>query len=151
MTPLVIQFIDSIKRKRFLVLLYWTIRISMGFTFIISGLRKSLGIKFTTSSIGNTIGFYFAAMLAIGFYWNFIDYFQIIIGLVAFFNRFIVITTLLMMPVTTNVFLISATLKMIGTPIIIALMLLGNTFLLFWHHKTMFLFWEKPFRHKQIR
>lgn len=145
MAPLLIHFIESIKRKRFLVLLYWTIRIAMAFTFIISGIRKLPGIKFTTLPTDNPVGFYFAAMLSTGFYWNFIGYFQIILGVLACFNRFIVVTALLMMPVTTNIFLISASLKMTGTPIITALMLLGNTFLLLWHHKNYASILEKPF------
>lgn len=144
MTRLLIHFIDSIKRKRFLIILYWTIRIAMGFTFIISGIRKLPGIKFTTLPTDNAVGFYFAAMLSTGFYWNFIGYFQIITGMLAFFNRFIVVTALLMMPVTVNIFLISTSLKMNGTPVITALMLLGNTFLLFWHYHNYATILKKP-------
>lgn len=145
MASSLIHFIDSIKRKRFLLLLYWIIRIGMGFTFIISGIRKLPGIKFTTLPIDNPVGFYFAAMLSTGFYWNFIGYFQIILGVLAFLNRFIALIVLLMMPVTVNIFLISTSLKMIGTPIITALMLLGNIFLLLWHHKNYTSILEKPF------
>lgn len=124
------------KKQPLLKTLYWIIRISMGITFILSGIRKMPGVKFTALSIDNPVGFYFEAMHETGFYWNFIGYFQIAIGILIFFNRFVVVSSLFMMPVTINIFLISISLNMKGTPIITSMMLLGNLFLLLWHFKN---------------
>lgn len=134
--------LDKLKKNKILVCLYWCARIGMGLTFILSGVRKLPGVKFTTLPIDNPIGFYFEAMYSTGFYWNFIGVFQIIVGIMIFFNRFVVISSLLMMPVVINIFLVSIALKMVGTPIITSAMVLGNLFLLVWHiknYKTLFI------------
>ncbi|MCQ0112558.1 DoxX family membrane protein [Zhouia amylolytica] len=128
--------LDRIKRNKAFIFLYWCARIGMGITFIISGIRKLPGIKFTTLPIDNPVGAYFNAMYETGFYWNAIGYIQIIIGVLLFFNRFVVISSILMMPVVINIFLISIALYMQGTPIITSAMVLGNTFLITWHFKN---------------
>lgn len=132
------------KKQPLLKTLYWIIRISMGITFILSGIRKMPGVKFTALSIDNPVGFYFEAMHETGFYWNFIGYFQIAIGILIFFNRFVVVSSLFMMPVTINIFLVSISLNMKGTPIITSMMLLGNLFLLLWHFKNYRTIFIKP-------
>ncbi|NVK52849.1 MAG: hypothetical protein HWD85_07925 [Flavobacteriaceae bacterium] len=108
----------------------------MGLTFIISGIRKFPGVEFTILPDSNPVGYYFSAMHATGFYWNFIGYFQVVVGLLAFFNRYSALVAGLMMPVTINIFLVSIALNMKGTPIITAMMLLGNIFLLLWNYKN---------------
>ncbi len=130
------EIIDRFKKYKISRFVYWCARFGMGITFILSGIRKFPGIKFTTLPIDNPVGFYFEAMHSTGFYWNFIGYFQILIGLLIFFNRFVVLSSLLMMPVTINIFLVSIALKMTGTPIITSAMLCGNLLLLTWHLKN---------------
>ena len=136
--------IDAIREKRAFIILYWIIRIGMGMTFIISGIRKLPGIRFTILPVDNPIGAYFHTMYETGFYWNFIGCFQIIVGILIFFNRTVVVSSLLMMPVTVNIFLISVALHMKGTPIITAMMLLGNIYLLLWHYKNYMHMLRKP-------
>jgi uncharacterized membrane protein YphA (DoxX/SURF4 family) len=131
-------------RKIFLFkLFYWSVRIGMGVTFILSGIRKLPGVKFTILPTENPVGAYFQAMYETGFYWNFIGYFQIVIGALIFLNRFVGFSTLLMMPVTINIFLISIALHMTGTPIITSAMILGNIFLLFWHYEHYLSIFDK--------
>ena len=130
------EYMENLKENSGLKFVYWCARFGMGLTFIISGIRKLPGIKFTALPIDNPVGFYFEAMHATGFYWNFIGCFQILIGIMIFFNRFVVVSGLLMMPVTVNIFLVSIALNMSGTPIITSAMVLGNLFLLVWHFKN---------------
>jgi len=78
------------------------------------------------------------------FYWNFIGYFQILIGILIFFNRTVISSILLMMPVTINIFLVSVALNMRGTPIITALMVAGNVFLLLWHYENYLTLLQRP-------
>jgi hypothetical protein len=87
--------------------------------------------------LDNPVGAYFHAMHETGFYLNFIGYFQIVIGLLAFFNRTIVLSSILMMPVTVNIFLISVFLKLSGIPFITAAMVLGNIFIMIWHYENL--------------
>ena len=134
--------IDNLKTKPILTYVYWTAKIGMGLTFIIPGIRKCPGIKFTILTNDNPVGSYFNAMYETGFYWNFIGYFQIIIGVLVFFNRFVVLSSILMIPVTINIFIISVGLHMKGTPVITSAMVLGNLYLLLWHYrnyKTIFM------------
>ncbi len=127
------EFREILKNNRVIQGCYWLVRIGMGLTFIISGIRKWPGVKFTLLPVENPVGAYFHAMHETGFYWNFIGFFQIAIGLLIFLNRFVALSSLLMMPVTVNIFLVSVALNMTGTPAITASMLLGNAFLLLWH------------------
>ncbi|MCB0707754.1 MAG: DoxX family membrane protein [Saprospiraceae bacterium] len=136
--------LDLLKEKLILKVFYWCIRAGMGLTFVLSGIRKLPGVKFTELPIENPVGAYFFAMHETGFYWNFIGYFQIFVGLLIFFNRFVVMSSLLMMPVTVNIFLVSVALKMTGTPYITSAMILGNVFLLAWHYKNYLSLLEKP-------
>jgi len=138
------KIIETLKRKTIFKLIYWTARYGMGFTFITSGFRKLPGIKFTTLPLDNPVGAYFHAMYETGFYWNFIGYYQIVIGVIVFFNRFVVVSCLLMMPVTVNIFMISIALHMRGTPVITAAMVLGNVFLLLWHYENYKTVLQKP-------
>lgn len=133
---MVLSFIDPLRRMGFFKFSYWSIRIGLGLTFIISGLRKWPGVKFTMLPPEDPVGGFFQTMYDLGFYWNFIGYLQIAIGILAFFNRTIVLSSVLMMPFTVNIFLISVALNMRGTPVITAAMLLGNIALLFWHYEN---------------
>lgn len=131
-------------KNKGLTCIYWSVRVGMGLTFIISGIRKLPGVKFTALPLDNPVGAYFNAMYETGLYWNFIGVFQIIVGALIFLQRFVVLSSLLMMPVTLNIFLVSIALQMKGTPIITSAMMLGNAFLLFWHFKNYRTLFIKP-------
>lgn len=114
-------------------MLYWSANIMLGLGFVLSGLRKLPGIKFTTLPIENPVGLFFEGMYASGFYWNFIGYYQIIVGLLLIGPWWKRLTPILIAPVTVSIFLVSVSLHMRGTPVITAMMLLGNIYLLLWH------------------
>jgi len=136
--------IEKLKKRSLFRLFYWAARIGLGLTFILSGIRKMPGVKFTILPVDNPVGAYFNAMYETGFYWNFIGCFQIIIGFLVFFNRFVVVSSLLMMPVNINIFLVSIALHMRGTPIITSAMVFGNIFLLLWHYKNYLPLVKRP-------
>ena len=129
------RFIDQAKTRLIPKVLYWTARYGLGLAFVVSGMRKFPGIKFTILPLDNPVGFYFHAMHETGFYWNFIGYFQVLVGLLIYFKRLAPLSTLLMMPITVNIFLVSIALRMQGTPFITSMMLLGNLYLLLWYWK----------------
>ena len=139
-----LSWIDLFRNKFIFRLFYWGVRTGMALTFMLSGLRKLPGVKFTILPIDNPVGAYFHAMYETGFYWNFIGYFQIAVGFLLLFNRFVVLSALLIMPVTINIFLISISLHMKGTPVITSLMVLGNLFLLMWHYEHYLPMLKKP-------
>lgn len=138
------ELIKKLRQLFFFKLLYWTARLGMALTFIISGIRKMPGVKFTILPTDDPVGHYFDAMHQLGFYWNFIGYFQIIVGILMLFNRTIVSSIIMALPVTVNIFLVSVALHMRGTPFITAAMLLGNLFLMLWHYEQYLSLLNKP-------
>ncbi len=134
----------DLRKYVFFKVTYWVARIGLGLTFIISGIRKFPGTSFTQLPVDDPVGAYFNLMHELGFYWYFIGYFQVLAGILAFFNRTVVVSSLLMMPVTVNIFMISLALHMRGTPIITFAMLLGNIFLMLWHYENYSGIIKKP-------
>lgn len=136
--------IKRLRARKAIKILYWFSRISMGLGFIVSGVRKFPGVKFTALPVENPVGHFFEAMYQMGFYWNTIGVTQILLGILIFSNRTVVSSVLIMMPITINIFLASIALKMAGTPFITTAMLLANTFLLFWHFENYMPIIQKP-------
>ena len=130
------QFVRRLHSEKMLVYFYWTIKILLGLGFVLSGPRKLPGVKFTQLPITNPVGLFFEGMYVTGFYWNFIGYYQILVGLILMTRWWQALSPLLILPVTVNIFLVSVSLEMRGTPVITGLMLLGDLFLMVWH-------WEK--------
>jgi uncharacterized membrane protein YphA (DoxX/SURF4 family) len=129
------NWIDYLRGKKFFRIVYRLTGISMAVTFILSGIRKFPGLKFTILGTDNPVGLYFEAMHQLGFYWNFIGYFQVICGILLLFKRTAPLAVLLMLPVTVNILLVSVGLDMRGTPLITSAMLLANIFMLLWHYE----------------
>ena len=125
--------ISQLRQVKTLRIFYWFLKITMGLTFITSGLRKMPGVKFTQISIDDPVGLFFEGMYQTGFYWNFVGYYQILAGILLMLNWFKALSPVLIFPVTVNIFLVSVSLEMRGTPFITACMLAANLYLLLWH------------------
>jgi len=128
--------IDHLYRNRFFIFIYWAMKFGLGLTFVLSGARKLPGVKFTLIPISDPVGLFFEGMYVTGFYWNFIGYYQILVGILLMTSWWKKLTPLLIFPVTINIFLVSISLHMRGTPIITSLMVLGNLYLVLWHLKS---------------
>lgn len=120
----------------FLPILYKVTKISLGIAFILSGIRKLPGLKFTKLPIDNPVGLFFEGMYAAGYYWNFIGLYQIAVGVILCTPYWSRLSPILSMPVTVNIFLVSIGLSMSGTPFITGMMLLANSYLIFYHWKS---------------
>lgn len=131
-----VSLINSLKEYRLFRFFYWSIKISLGLGFVLSGLRKMPGVKFTSLPMSNPVGLFFESMYTTGFYWNFIGYYQIFTGVLLLVNWWKRLSPVLAMPVTVNILLVSVSLHMKGTPFITAMMVLGNLFLLLWHWES---------------
>ncbi len=130
------HIIDTIKSIRIFRIFYWFLKITLGLTFITSGLRKMPGVRFTQLPVENPVGLFFEGMYVTGFYWNFIGYFQILAGILLMTPWLKRLSPLLILPITLNIFLVSVSLNMKGTPVITSLMLLANLYLILWHLKS---------------
>ena len=140
------NLIDRLRTLNPVRWLYHAVRFGMGFTFIASGMRKLPGVRFTILPETDPVGAFFQAMYETGIYWHSIAYFQIAIGLLVFFSRTTILGSLLMMPITWNIFMVSVALNMRGTPVITATMLLGNIFLLLWNYENYLSLLRRPER-----
>jgi hypothetical protein len=96
-------------------------------------MRKLPGVKFTQIPISDPVGLFFEGMYQSGFYWNFVGYYQILVGIILMLPFLKRLSPILIYPVMVNIWLVSLSLHMQGTPVITTLMLLGNMFLLLWH------------------
>jgi uncharacterized membrane protein YphA (DoxX/SURF4 family) len=113
-----------------------TARVGLALTYVTSGIRKLPGIHFTRIPPENPVGAFFDVMYEIPIYWNTIGYLQIVLGCLLLFNRTVVAASLMILPVTVNIMLISFALHMKGTPIVTTMMFLGNILLLIWHFEN---------------
>lgn len=128
--------IDELKKIRFFRFFYTFTMYSMAVTFILSGLRKFPGIRFTNLGLDNPVGLFFEGMNQTGFYWHFIGYFQAATGIMAFIKKLRPLSAMFMLIICINIFLISVGLNMRGTPVITGAMLLASIFLMLWHYKN---------------
>lgn len=126
---------QSIEQILFFKLIYWIARLGLGLAFVASGLRKVPGIHFTALPDSNPVGAFFSLMESMPLYWHFIGFYQIIVGILALLNHWAALSGVLMLPVTVNIFLVSLALDMRGTPVITALMLIGNIYYMLWHRE----------------
>lgn len=129
------SILDKLEKSLFFKLIYWIARFGIGLAFIASGIRKMPGVPFTSLSESNPVGAYFSQMESLEPYWYFIGIYQIMAGFLALWNRCAAFAGVLMLPVSVNIYLISISLQMRGTPWISFLMLLGNLYFMIWHRE----------------
>lgn len=137
-------FWQKIEKILFFKLIYWIARFGLGLAFIASGIRKMPGVPFTSLSGDNPVGTFFRQMESLEPYWYFIGVFQMVAGIMALWNRWAAFSGILMLPVSVNIFMVSVSLDMQGTPWITLMMLLGNIYFMLWHREQYGPLFAKP-------
>lgn len=132
-----IRLNNLIRRKVIFKIFTWVIRILLAAAFIPSGLKKLLGLRFTSLGTETEIGFFFEALYRSGWYWNFLGFMQLASAVLLIIPRTTTIGSLLYLPLAINIFCIVTSIGLSGTPIIAGLMVLGNVYLLFWDMPRM--------------
>jgi len=128
---------NRIYNKKIFVLFTWGTRILLFLAFLPSGLKKLLGERFTILSIETPVGFFFEGLYRTGFYWNFLGFMQLLVGVLLIIPRTSFLGAILYLPIIINIFIIVVSMNFTGTPIIAGLMLLANLYLLFWDYKKL--------------
>ncbi len=128
---------NQIYNKRLFVLFTWGMRILLFLAFLPSGLKKLLGERFTLLGIETPVGFFFEGLYRTGFYWNFLGFMQLLVGVLLLIPRTSFFGAMLYLPIIINIFIIVVSINFTGTPIIAGLMLLANIYLLFWDYKKL--------------
>ncbi|HEX9980929.1 MAG TPA: hypothetical protein VGB50_10250 [Flavobacterium sp.] len=112
----------------------WFTRILLALAFIPSGLKKIMGLRFTTMGIESPIGFFFEGLYRTGFYWNFLGWVQLSAAALLLIPRTSLLGAVIYLPVVVNILVIVTAMNFSGTPVVAALMLLANCYLLLWDY-----------------
>lgn len=126
-------------QSRLLLIFTWFTRIMLALAFLPSGLKKVLGLRFTSQGIENPVGFFFEALYQTGWYWNFLGIFQLTAAALLLIPRTSFLGALLYFPIAINIFAIVLSLHFSGTPVVVGFMLLGNLWLLLWEYPKLHL------------
>ncbi len=140
---------ESIRNRTLFKLFTWFTRILLALAFIPSGLKKVLGLRFTTLETDNPVGFFFEALYQTGFYWNFLGFMQLLVALLIVIPRTAFLGAIIYLPIVINIFIIVTSVGFKGTPYIVGLMLLANIYLLVWDFKKLVAILKIIFSNKQ--
>jgi uncharacterized membrane protein YphA (DoxX/SURF4 family) len=119
---------------RIFIFFTWFTRILLAIAFVPSGWKKFIGIRFTALGLENPIGFFFEALYRTGFYWNFLGGMQLLIAILLLIPRTAYLGALIYFPMVLNIVVIVISMHFEGTPVVAALMLLANIYLLVWDY-----------------
>ncbi len=120
-------------------------RILIGCAFIPTGMVKLTGQRFTTIGVDNPIGAFFEAMYQTGLFWQFIGLAQVVAGVLLLIPKLAHLGAALFLPIMTNIFVITVSLRFGGTPFITGPMLLAVLFLCAYDfHRFRAMFTTKP-------
>jgi len=127
----------QIKEKPWAQILIIYSRYLLGGAFVFASLIKLKGERFTTFSGAeypiNSAWHLFETLYQSGLYWKFIGLGQVITGFLLMTQRYAKLGALLNLPIMANVFIITLSYYFAYTPLITALMLIGNVMLVLWH------------------
>lgn len=122
------------RRSSWLARLAVCTRILLAAAFIPTGLVKILNQRFTSLPPSHPVGALFEALFQTGGYWQFLGWTQVVAGLLLLVPATAAIGALLFLAIAVNIFVITATLGFVGTPVITGLMLLAVLFLVCWDY-----------------
>lgn len=131
------RLIDYLKSFRLFRWFIVSLRIILGLAFIYPALPKVLNQSFTTISTDNPIGYFFDCLHRLPLYWEFLGWMQIICGLLLITQRFALIGAILFTGIMSNIFIITVSLQMRGTPYITFLMLMAGLLMLLWDYEKL--------------
>lgn len=107
---------NRIYNKRIFVLFTWGTRILLFIAFLPSGLKKLLGERFTILGIETPVGFFFEGLYRTGFYWNFLGFMQLLVGVMLLIPRTTLLGAILYLPIIINIFIIVVSMSFKSTP-----------------------------------
>lgn len=139
------KVIEVLRRKQWAIIFVIYTRYLIGGAFVFSSIVKIQGGRFTTddgSSYPIDSGWHlFETLYRSGLYWNFLGWSQLLAGMLLMTQRFATLGALLFFPITLNILFITLSYYFAGTPIITALLVIANIFLLVWdYHKLLPIF-----------
>lgn len=122
----------KIKSYPFFNLFTVFLRFLIGGAFLFASIPKVMGERFTQISTDDPVGAFFECIYSLTIYWSFLGWSQIVAGLLLLTQRFALLGAMIFFGIILNIFFITLSLEMRGTPVVTFLMLLATTWLLFW-------------------
>src|SRR5690606_12538329 len=110
-------FHHYIRSRKLFQLFTWFTRIALSLAFLPSGLKKIMGLRFTTLGIENPVGFFFEALYQTGYYWNFLGFVQLAAAALLLIPRTSFLGALIYFPVALNIFILVTAMNFKGTPV----------------------------------
>lgn len=114
--------------KLFIILL----RIVLGLAFIYPSIPKIMNTSFTILGKDNPVGYFFDSLERLPLYWQFLGWGQLICGLLLLTQRFAFFGNIIYLGYMVNIFFITVSLNMTGTPIVTFLMLCAGLLFAIW-------------------
>ena len=112
-------------------------RLILATGFIPPSIKKIMGQPFTSLPDSNPVGHYFNALIATGFYYEFIGWSQLIAAILLLFPRTAHLGALLFLPIIVNIAVLTTSVGFQGTWIITILMSLSATYLVCWDYDRL--------------
>lgn len=126
------NLLTRIKSKLFFNLFTIALRFLIGGAFLFASLPKITGDRFTQISTENPVGAFFECIYNLPAYWQFLGWTQAIAGLLLITHRFALLGAMVFFGIILNIFFITLSLDMRGTPTVTFLMLLATGWLILW-------------------
>ncbi len=127
---------ESLKNKLFFQLAIIYTRYLVGGAFVFASIIKIKGERFTGNSGAenpiNSAWHFFETVYQSGFYWHFIGFGQLVVGMPLLTHRFRKLGALVYFPIILNITVITYSYDFNYTPVITTAMLLANVLLLIW-------------------
>jgi len=105
--------------------------------FIPPSIPKILGKPFTSLPDSHPVGHYFNALLATGFYYNFIGWSQLIAAILLLIPRTSHIGALMFLPIIVNIAVLTSSVGFAGTWVITLFMAFAATYLTAWEYDRL--------------
>lgn len=112
-------------------------RCLLAVAFIPPSYKKIIHEPFTSLPDSNPVGHYFNALLATGFYYEFIGWSQMIAAILLLIPRVSHIGALLFLPIIANIAVLTTSVGFQGTWVITILMTLAATWLVAWEYDRL--------------
>ncbi len=136
-------FIERLRQFTILKVFTIYLRYLIGGGFIMPGMTKMMGNRFTTLSTETDVGAFFEALYQTGMYWQFLGWGQFIAAILLMTQRFATIGAMLFFGIILNIYIITISIEFTGTAFITFPMLLAAIYLLLWDYKKIIVLFQR--------
>lgn len=132
------QFFIKVKQNRWIWLFSIFCRVTLSLGFLMAGYVKIIDERFASGlSVIHPMGSYLNALHHTGYYYTFIGIAQILAAVFLLIPRMVFLGALIYFPIILNIFILSYSVRFVGSLLTSPLMLLANIFLLCWHYDRL--------------